>query len=145
VSGPLAHVAPELATEDHPVWSEIAPELTPRDFRQPYLMDVHALRLFSRIRRRAGVPFRVVSDARQPGIGASRSAHADRPCRAIDVRAQSSRERYEIIKAALLEGVCRIGVYAPTAGQRRQWGKNSGSVHIDASAEHPADVIWVSV
>lgn len=133
----------------HPVWAEIAPEITPRELNFPYLMDPDFLRSLSRIRRASGVPFRFVSDHRPPDRnaaagGVSGSAHTDDPCRAVDLRVTGSRERFLILRAAIMEGITRIGIYPPTAYQRRTWGKNSGSVHLDASSGRPSEVAWVS-
>lgn len=137
---------PILAVENHVVWAEIAPELTPKDFKNPYAMEVNFLRKLSSIRRKCGVPFRVVSDARDPDgdVGATQSAHKERPCRAVDLRVLTSAERMKIVRTAIQEGVRRIGVYAPTEGQVAQFGKASGSVHLDTSEENPADVMWMT-
>jgi len=142
VDGDYAHAT-------HPVWGEIAPELTPADFNHPYKMHPGFLRRLSRVRRAARVPFRVVSDHRPPTAnaaagGARGSAHMGDPCRAVDLRVQSSRERWAIVAAAIAEGIRRIGVYPPTDYQRSQWGKNAGSLHLDDSPTHPARVMWVS-
>jgi uncharacterized protein YcbK (DUF882 family) len=133
----------------HPVWQEIAPEITPGELRHPYRMNVSTLRRLSRVRRRSGVPFRFVSDYRTPvsnaaAGGATDSAHMDDPGCAVDLRILSSRERFRLLTAALAEGYTRIGCYPPTDHQRRTWGKNSGSVHLDDSPTRPQEVIWVS-
>lgn len=131
------------AYQNHCVWGEIAPELTPKDFQRPYEMDVEALRQLSRTRRRAGVPFIIVSDARLGNVGVANSAHDERPCTAVDIRVTSSSARYAVLKAAFEEGWRRIGVYPPTTNQARVWGKNAGSIHLDASPSKPQDVCWV--
>lgn len=92
----------EYASPNHPVWAEVAPELTPRDFRYPYHMSVEFLRELSRARRRGNVPFRVVSDYREPSRneaagGASQSAHLELPCASVDLRAVSNEERYHLV------------------------------------------------
>lgn len=135
-----------LATPDHPVWREIAPQLAPRDFRHPGMMDVDFLRLLSRVRRDAAVPFRIVSDYRTPegNPGASASAHLDLPCRAVDLRVLTNHERWAVVRAAIAAGITRLGIYAPTASQIAQYGKASGSVHLDASTTNPQDRIWMS-
>jgi hypothetical protein len=140
----------ERAVVGHSVWREIAPEITPSDFREPHRMNVGTLRRLSRVRRRAGVPFRIVSDHRPPernaaAGGATGSAHMGDPCCAVDLRVQSAAERFAVVAAALAEGFVRIGVYPPTESQRVQWGKNSGSVHLDDSPLHASRVMWVSV
>lgn len=140
---------PERAVEGHPVWTEIAPELTPRDFRHPWEMCPAFLRRLSRARRACGVPFRVVSDYRPPDRnasagGASQSAHLESPCRAVDLRVLDNHERYRVVTALLAEGFERLGVYAPTEWQRSQYGTASGSVHVDASPTNPSPRIWMS-
>lgn len=140
MKGPLGDVLAEAAVEGHPVWQEIAPELTPRDFRFPWQMDVHFLRLLSRTRRRAGVPFRVVSDYRSPARndaagGAEKSAHMERPCRAVDLSVKNNYERFRVVQAAMVEGFLRVGGYPAHED-------NSGSVHLDASEVNPAPRFW---
>jgi hypothetical protein len=133
---------------NHAVWGEIAPELTPKDFNEPEQMDVDFLRLLSRMRRDrdCGVPFRVVSDARDPegSVGSTQSAHKERPCKAVDLRALNNAERWKIVTTALAHGIRRIGIYPPTPGQIAQFGKGSGSVHVDASTVNAQDRIWMS-
>lgn len=135
-----------LATEGHAVWSEISPELQPHDFRHPHRMDVEFLRLLSKIRRAAGVPFRVVSDYRDPNSnpGAAKSAHMEEPCKAVDLRVLDNRERWRVVSEAVKHGIVRIGVYAPNAHQAEAFGKASGSVHLDASAANPQERIWMT-
>jgi hypothetical protein len=133
---------------NHAVWGEIAPELTPKDFNEPEQMDVDFLRLLSRMRRDrdCGVPFRVVSDARDPdgSVGSTQSAHKERPCKAVDLRVLTNAERFKVITTALKHGIVRIGVYPPTEHQRATFGKGSGSVHLDASAVNAQRVMWMS-
>ena len=45
LQSPLAKVTPVLAKKDHPVWVEILPYFTPKEFNRPYDMDVEFLRL----------------------------------------------------------------------------------------------------
>lgn len=129
-----------LALKGHEVWKEIAPELTPADFNYPFVMEVAFLRLLSKMRRRAGVPFRVVSDHR-PALrnaaagGAKGSAHMQTPCRAVDLKVKNNLERFKVVEAAITHGIQRIGIYPAHED-------NSGSVHIDASPTHPAPRIW---
>lgn len=139
---------PERAHHEHPVWAEIAPELRPGEFRFPYLMDVDFLRLLSRIRRACGVPFRIVSDHRPPDRnaaagGATKSAHMEEPCAAVDLRVLSNEERFRLVRAAIEHGVTRIGVYPPTPSQRAGYGKGAGSVHLDASRTNPSPRMWM--
>lgn len=140
MKGPLYGIKAVPANARHAVWGEIKPELTPEDFRFPYDMDVAFLRLLSRVRRRAGVPFRVVSDYRDPDRnaaagGAKSSTHMERPCRAVDLHVKNNEERARIVFAAADEGLIRIGVYPAKPD-------NSGSIHLDASEVNPSPRIW---
>ena len=138
------------AYANHGVWGLIAPVITPAEFNHPYEMHVETLLRLHRVRRRSGVPFRFVSDHRPPDRnaaagGAKGSAHMTNPCRAVDLRVQTSAERFAIVEAALAEGFRRIGIYSPTAHQKQFYGKNAGSVHLDDSPTHVQRVMWVSV
>lgn len=149
----------ELAVEQHPVWREIAPWITPGELRRPYDMDVGTLRRLHRARLRTcdltlefdghggGVPFRFVSDHRTAAAntaagGAAASAHMERPCHAADLRVISSRERYIVVVALLEEGFHRIGIEEPTPWQREQWGGDAGTVHVDGSTTRPPAVMF---
>lgn len=141
---PLAGKPAATATAGHPVWGEIRPDGThggfiASEFQRPEEMDVEFLRLLHRIRHDAGVPMRIISDARPPDqdIGASKSAHKKRPCRAVDLHVINSYERACIVLAAARNGVVRIGVYPGKDG-------DAGSVHLDAEthAENPSPRIW---
>jgi hypothetical protein len=125
---PLKDVPKEYAKMGHPVWAEIHEYLSPHEFRFPYEMDVEFLRLLFRIRVDAGVPFRLLSDARDPegDVGASKSAHKRRPCRAIDLKVYNSYERARVGIAATRAGIVRLGVYP----------EKKKSLHIDAE-DHP--------
>lgn len=138
--GPLHGHRAVRATAGHIVWAEIAPEFHPREFHFPHLMDVEFLRLLSRTRRRAQVPFRLLSDARDPernaaAGGAEKSAHMEVPCRAVDLHVVNNFERFQVIAAALAEGFQRIGIYPAHED-------NSGSIHLDASEVNPAPRCW---
>src|SRR5690606_32379317 len=114
-----------------------------------YEMNVETLRRLSKVRRACDVPFRIVSDYRSPGRnksagGATRSAHMDSPCHAVDLRVHGSGERFRIVEHAIAAGFRRIGIYQPTSWQARMLGKNAGSVHLDDSPTHPQGVMWVS-
>lgn len=141
---PLADVEPERAVQAHPVWAEIAPTedrggFVPGEFNDPWQMDAHFLMTLWLIRQRAGVPMRVISDARDPDgdVGADKSAHKKRPCRAVDLHVTNSYERARIVVAAVREGVVRIGVYPGKAS-------DAGSVHLDGEThpENPSPRIW---
>lgn len=134
-----------FAVANHSVWGEVAPEITPRDFNNPEKMDVDFLRLLSRIRRKCGVPFRIVSDHRTPGTnpGAAKSAHMELPCKAVDLRVLNNPERFKIVRAAFEEGIVRFGIYAPTPEQVKNFGEMSGSVHLDVSTDNPQGTMWM--
>jgi hypothetical protein len=148
---PLSGTVPEYAHAGHAVWPQIAPRLDaagqvtvpgflPTEFNEPYQMDVAFLRLLYRIRQVAGVPFRVVSDARDPhgDVGAKLSAHKRRPCRAVDIHVKNSFERMRVIVAAVLAGVRRLGVYASKDQN------DAGSLHLDAEVhrDNPSPRAW---
>jgi len=149
--GPLARIEPELAYKGHPIWDEIRPRpeigrpggFGPSEFRNPYMMDVHFLRLLYRMRQAAGVPFRIQSDYRSPEHnetvgGAENSAHTETPCRAVDLWAASNYERFRIITTASRFGFNRIGT--SKYGADPQTG--AGLIHLDASERLPAEVMW---
>jgi hypothetical protein len=139
---------PDFAHADHPVWREIAPEISADELSYPHKMSATFLRRLSRIRRASGVPFRFVRNgAHRPAARTttgSLSAHSESPCSAVDIRILSSGERYLILRAALAEGINRIGIYPPTAEQATHFGRNSGTMHLDASRHLPSGVCWVS-
>lgn len=137
---PLRRSDAEAATSDHPVWREIAPEITPAEFHHPHCMDAAFLRRLARARRRSGVPFRIVSGHRPPEHngrvgGAKRSAHMEVPCRAVDLCVADNRERFLVVESLLAAGFRRVGIY-PAAED------GSGSIHVDASEINPAPRIW---
>jgi hypothetical protein len=147
-----------LATPEHMVWDGLYPELQPSDFERPHKMKVSFLARLGRARARAGVPFRVVSDSRDPGeAGVKGSAHEDVPCGCVDLRVVSSYERFMVVLAlALVDvteevwqtvvtglgGFTRVGIYPPTEWQLEQFGKGAGSVHVDDSENRPDPRIW---
>lgn len=138
----------ERATHEHPVWLEIAPELRPAEFRYPWDMSPAFLRRLHRARRLAGVPFRIVSDHRPPerndaAGGASQSAHMEAPCCAVDLRVLDNHERYQVLRALFAVGFERIGIYKPTPWQIQQYGKGSGSIHVDDSPTNPRPRVWM--
>ena len=143
---PLEGIPRERATARHPVWSEIEPRgeaggFLPSEFDRPEAMDVAFLRLLYRIRLEAGVPLRVISDARDPGrgIGAPRSAHnvdgEEDAVRAIDLQVFNTEERARITLAAILNGVVRWGTYEAGVAE-------IGGLHLDAEEENPFPRNW---
>lgn len=145
MNGPLAGVAPEFAHAGHPVWIEIAPTaggrpgFRPDEFSAPHAMDAHFLRWLWQVRQDTGCPMRVISDARGEGIGASRSAHKDRPCRAVDLQVFNAEERARLTLAAIRHGCVRWGTYP---GKSTDRGPDQGGLHLDASESHPRPRNW---
>lgn len=111
----------EYAALKHAVWKEIAPELSAKEFNHPSKMDVGFLRLLSRTRRRAGVPFRLVADY---WPGGPTPSHRELPCRAVCLRVKDAAERASIVNAALVEGFNRISMQ-PARPEK------PGIVHLD--------------
>lgn len=118
MESPLKNVSPQRAKHDHPVWAEISPYFAPSEFNEPYEMDVGFLRWLLTVRKRAGVPMVITSDARDPdgNVGAAKSAHKKRPCRAIDGQVKNSEQYARIVFAAIHEGCVRVGVYKSARG-----------------------------
>ena len=131
-----------LATADHPVWALIAPRdgrggFLRSEFSDPDEMDADFLEWLWTVRQDAGVPFRVISSARDPhgNVGATRSAHKIRPCKAVDLQVENNRERSRVVSTAVLHGCTRIGIYPahPDGG---------GGVHLDREESLDQDVMW---
>ncbi len=133
---PLKDVPREYARMGHPAWAQIEKFFKPHEFRFPYQMDVAFLQLLLEIRMDAGVPFLLLSDARDPegDVGASKSAHKKRPCRAIDLQVNNSYERARIAISAIRNGVVRLGVYP----------EKKKSLHLDAEdhKDNASPRIW---
>ena len=149
-TSPLDDIEPEAAALDHPVWQDIADRFKPAEFERPEDMDAGFLRWLHRVRNDAGVPFRINSDARpvDGDVGADRSAHKKRPCRAVDVQAYNAEERARILIAAVANGCRRVGIY-PGKDRREEQGwpphaTDAAAVHIDCSnhPDNPSPRIW---
>lgn len=139
---PLEGVEPETAFENHTVWDQIKKRFKPSEFNRPYSMDIHFLLWLYDVRVDAGVPFGIVSDAREVDgdTGADKSAHKKRPCRAVDIQVYSSLDRAKIVVAAVLHGCRRIGTY-PGKDRTGEDGwpphaKDASGLHLDCST-HP--------
>ena len=95
-------------------------------------MDAGFLALLDRVRERAGIPM-VMNSAyrsREWEIAHGRSGEGDHESgEGVDVRCRTSANRYKIVKAALEEGVPRIGI-AKTY------------IHLGQRASLPQGVIW---
>lgn len=131
----------ERAIQSHPVWAQIRPRdgkggFVRSEFDRPDEMDAGFLSLLYMARLEADVPFRVISDARDPrgDVGAEKSAHKKRPCRAVDLEIRNSYERARIVIACVRVGFVRIGIYPGL------------SVHVDGETdpENPSPRIWTS-
>lgn len=146
---PLVTAPRELAVVHHPVWAEIAAFFSPSEFANPHEMDVQFLRWLYRVRKRAGVPMHITSDARDPDsdVGADLTAHKKRPCCAIDgqVRGETVGGVYmppseclaRIVIAAVIEGCVRIGIYKSAKGL--------GDIyHLDCEThpDNPSPRLW---
>lgn len=137
--GPLDGVKPEFAKLDHPVWKEIWPEFTPKEFEAPEKMDVHFLRLLYKARKLAGVPFRIIDTLRDD----PRSAHGEVPGIAADLQVLNSYERSRVTRSAYAVGFIRVGVYQGSDGEYKGRRKrDGGGVHLDASRTKPQDHLW---
>lgn len=139
MESPLKHASPQPAKASHPVWQEVAPYFSQKEFKNPYAMDAEFLRWLLKVRKRAGVPMTITSDARDPdgSVGADKSAHKKRPCRAIDGQVKNSEQLARIIIAAVQEGCVRIGIYPSKKGL--------GDIyHLDCEThvENPSPRMW---
>jgi len=141
---PLKGIPTVYAAAEHPVWDEVKSDgarggFERHEFQRPDEMDVEFLRLLHKIRLEASVPMRIISDARPPDqdIGASKSAHKKRPCRAVDLKVKNSYERARITAAAILHGIRRWGTYSGD-------DHDGGGLHIDAEThpENPSPRNW---
>lgn len=93
------------------------------------------VRQLEKARQIAGVPFVITSGFRTPEknqslVGAVQdSAHLEGL--AVDLSVTDSSERFLIVKAAIIAGFTRIGIY-------------SAHIHIDASKTLPQNMMWYS-
>lgn len=140
---------------DAGLWRAIRHYFDPSEFRQPEKMDRAFLLRLTEARRLTatvpdaparGVPFRIVSDYRDPEKNAAvggvpRSAHTELPCAAVDLRVISSYERFAVVWSLLRAGFERVILEAPTPRQLELWGPSSGTVHVDDSPRLPRPVL----
>jgi uncharacterized protein YcbK (DUF882 family) len=94
----------------------------------------HFVDRLNRCRIEAGIPFNINSGYRcqehNREVGGSiSSAHLQE---AADIAATNSKERFLIIRALVLEGFTRIGVY-----------KDDEFIHVDPSQDNPDLVLWI--
>lgn len=95
-------------------------------------MDEAFLAKLDEVRYRAGIPLVLNSAYRSPAYERSKgragtSAHCEG--KAVDIRCNSDRNRWAIVKAALDAGISRIGI-----------GRTY--IHLDTSGTHTQRVIW---
>lgn len=107
---------------------------SPDDIGSGENMDINFVRKLDEAREIAGIPFKVNSGYRTPFHntmvnGVKSSSHMNIPCNAVDIRVESSSDRFLIISAAIQVGINRIGI-----------GKNF--VHLDADKTKSQDVTW---
>lgn len=122
-------------------WSKVAPEFTPQEFNHPEKMGYEFMLWLHQVRLKLGMSLRPSSDYRDDGAnenagGASKSAHMDTPCDAIDFSAKdmTAVKRFKLVEVAMKLGCQRIGIY------------ENGSVHLDRTEDkRPSPVIWVKV
>lgn len=124
-------------------WAEVK-HFGPDEFNYPDRLGYEFVHWLDTVRAHAGVPFHPSSDYRDPARnasagGASKSAHMDTPCDAIDLAGATpgvpmpSAHRLAIVQAALHLGCRRIGIYA------------NGSVHLDRTEDRRPKALWVTV
>lgn len=95
-------------------------------------MDSGFLGVLDEVRERAGIPLVLNSAYRSREYEKSKgrtgtSAHCEG--KAVDIRCNTSANRYRIVRAALECGIKRIGIGATF-------------VHLDTSETHAQDVMW---
>ena len=118
-----------LMTDD--LWKALL-HFKPSEFASPAKMQWDLLVRLDRMRIRAGIPLVITSSYRSPERndavgGADDSAHMRGY--AVDIRCNTSRNRFRVLRAAYLENFNRIGVYAT-------------HVHVDCDPSLVGDVTW---
>lgn len=95
-------------------------------------MSTQFIEVLNRIRREAGIPFVITSGfrtvAHNTASGGSRNSAHLRGL-AVDIRAVSGSARHRIVRAAMLNGIRRIGIA-------------SNFVHLDIDDSLPNPSIW---
>lgn len=120
-------------------WAKVAPEFKPSEFDYPDLMGYEFMLWLHKLRIKAGFALHISSDHRKSDHnstvgGASKSAHMDVPCDAVDIHKLTSVSRFKLVRVAIELGCQRIGVY------------ENGSVHLDRTESvRPSPVLWVKV
>lgn len=113
----------------------------PAEFQHPEKMGYQFMLKLDRLAEQAGVPVVITSSYRTPAHnkavgGAADSAHVDGTapgdvCEAVDVTPRNSADAFQIMRAAIICGFTRIGMYA------------NGSFHFDVTGDRrPNNVLW---
>lgn len=96
-------------------------------------LDPKLVKALDEAREYAGIPFVITSGKRtsetnERALGVENSAHLTGL--AVDLRADNSLDRYQMVRGLLLAGFKRIGVY-------------SGHIHADLDYGKPYPVMWL--
>lgn len=94
------------------------------EFTSPAMMNRDLLLTLDDAREWAGVPFRITSSYRAGDPGAHGRGYA------VDIACTESRARLKIVRALILEGFHRIGVY-------------DRHIHADRDPTLPGEVMWL--
>lgn len=98
-------------------------------------LDKELVAMLDWARGRSGVPFIITCGLRtadeNAGVGGVQDSAHLRGL-GVDLRCESSHERFKIVQALLLAGFKRIGVYA-----------KDGHIHADRDPSLPQEVFWV--
>jgi uncharacterized protein YcbK (DUF882 family) len=112
-----------------------------KDFKDKEFVNVSQMspklrELLDDMRHIYGAPITVTSSYRSSGSTGKRdSAHELGPSGhwdAVDIRSDTSRNRYLLVSAAYLAGFRRIGVY-------------DRHIHVDVAEDLDQDVMWIGV
>ena len=105
------------------IWDEVH-HFRAAEFDYPEIISPYLVRLLDTARAKSGIPFIITSDVRPDD---DTSSH--RSGWAVDIQAHSSWVKFKIVKALLMVGINRIGVY-------------DRHIHADIDPNRPADVMW---
>ncbi len=109
-----------------------------REFVEPDAISPRLLRMLDEMRHYYGKRITITGSCREKPRGKQRtSAHEKNKYgrwEGVDIRARTSRNRYELVAAAYAAGFNRIGVYTK-------------HIHVDIATEpqFPDDVLWPGV
>jgi uncharacterized protein YcbK (DUF882 family) len=97
--------------------------------------DERLVLLLDEARLFAGIPFTINSGIRSPAHNASVGGSPDSAHltgHAVDIRAVTSRHRFNIVDGLMAAGATRIGI--------NPW---RGFIHVDTDPSKPQNVIWI--